>query len=88
MALAEENLEPFLPGRPDHPVEIGPQAVGPGIILVAVDVVDVPAALHGIADQQRFLVLDALGFRLLLIFVLLTQPCINRAKDSYTSFKA
>ena len=66
----------------------GAEADGAGIILVAVDVVDVPAALHGVADQQRFLVLDALGFRLLLIFVLLTQSCINRAKDSYTSFKA
>lgn len=88
LALAENDLKLLLLGRFDHLVEVRPQAVGAGIILVAVDVVDVPAALHGVADQQRFLVLDALGFRLLLIFVLLTQSCINRAKDSYTSFKA
>lgn len=88
LALAEDDLKFLLLGRFDHLVEVRPQAVSAGVILVAVDVVDVPAALHGVADQQRFLVLDALGFRLLLIFVLLTQSCINRAKDSYTSFKA
>lgn len=80
LALAENDLKLLLLGRFDHLVEVRPQAVGAGIILVAVDVVDVPAALHGVADQQRFLVLDALGFRLLLIFVLLTQSCINRAR--------
>ena len=88
LALAEDDLKFLFLGRYDHLVEVRPQAVGAGIILVAVDVVDVPAALHGVADQQRFLVLDALGFALLLVFVLLTQSCINRAKDSYTSFKA
>ena len=31
--------------------------------------------------QQRLLVLDALGFRLLLVFVLLTQSCIDCTKD-------
>ena len=88
LALAENDLKLLLLGRFDHLVEVRPQAVSAGIVLVAVDMVDVPAALHGVADQQRFLVLDAFRFRLLLIFVLLTQSCINRAKDSYTSFKA
>ena len=88
LALTENNLKLLIFGRLDHAVEVGPQAVGAGIVLIAVNMVDIPAALHGVVDQQRLLVLDALGFRLLLIFVLLTQSCINRAKDSYTSFKA
>lgn len=88
LALAEDDLKFLFLGRYDHLVEVRPQAVRAGVILVAVDAVDVPATLHGVADQQRFLVLDALGFALLLVFVLLTQSCINRAKDSYTSFKA
>ena len=53
LALAENDLKLLLLGRFDHLVEVRPQAVGAGIILVAVDVVDVPAALHGVADQQR-----------------------------------
>ena len=52
LALAENDLKLLLLGRFDHLVEVRPQAVGAGIILVAVDVVDVPAALHGVADQQ------------------------------------
>ena len=88
LALAENNLELFLLGRLDHSIKVRPQAVGAGVVLIAVDMVDIPAALHGVVDQQRLLILDALGFGLLLIFVLLTQSCINRAKDSYTSFKA
>lgn len=88
LALAEDDLELLFLGRFDHAVEVGPQAVGAGVVLIAVDMVDIPAALHGVVDQQRLLILDALGFGLLLIFVLLTQSCINRAKDSYTSFKA
>ena len=88
LALTENNLKLLIFGRLDHAVEVGPQAVGAGLVLIAVNMVDIPAALHGVVDQQRLLVLDALGFRLLLIFVLLTQSCINRAKDSYTSFKA
>ena len=88
LALAENDLKLLIFGCLDHAVEIRPQAIGTGVVLIAVDMVDIPTALHGIVDQQRLLVLDALGFRLLLIFVLLTQSCINRAKDSYTSFKA
>ena len=81
-------MELLLLGRLDHSIEVRPQTVGAGVVLIAVDMVDIPAALYGVVDQQRLLVLDALGFGLLLIFVLLTQSCINRAKDSYTSFKA
>jgi len=88
LALAEDDLEPLFLGCFNHAVKVRPQAIGTGVVLIAVDMVDIPAALHGVVDQQRLLILDALGFGLLLIFVLLTQSCINRAKDSYTSFKA
>ena len=43
--------------------------------------VNVPSPLHGIVDQQGFLVLDTLGFLLLFVFVLLTQSCIDRTKN-------
>ena len=43
--------------------------------------VDVPSPLHGVVDQQGLLVLDALGFLLLFVFVLLTQSCIDRTKN-------
>ena len=81
LALAEENLELFLPGRPDHPVEVGPQAVGPGIILVAVDVVDIPATLHSVAHQQRFLILDTLGLCFVFVLILFAQSCIYGAEN-------
>ena len=81
LALAEEDLKLLFLGRPDHPVEVRPQAVGPRVVLIAIDVVDVPSPLHGVVDQQRFLVLDTLRFRFILVFVLLTQSCINRTKD-------
>lgn len=71
----------LLLGRSDHPVEVRPQTVGPGVILIAIDMVDVPPPLHGVVDQQGLLVLDALGFLLLLVFVLLTQSCIDRTKN-------
>ena len=81
LALAEDDLKLLFLCRPDHPVEVSPQAVGPRVVLVAVDVVDVPSPLHGVVDQQRFLVLDTLRFRFILVFVLLTQPCIDCTKD-------
>ena len=81
LALAEEDLKLLFLGRPDHPVEVRPQAVGPRVVLIAIDVVDVPSPLHGVVDQQRFLVLDTLRFRFILVFVLLTQPCIDCTKD-------
>ena len=80
LALAENDLKFLLLGCLDHPIEVRTLAVSAGVIFIAVDVVDVPAALHGVADQQRLLVLNALGFRLLFIFVLLTQSCIDRTK--------
>ena len=43
LALAENDLKLLLLGRFDHLVEVRPQAVGAGIILVAVDVVDMLA---------------------------------------------
>lgn len=81
LALAENDLEFLLLGRLDHTVKVRPQAVCTGVVLIAVDVVDVPPPLHRIVDQQGFLVLYTLGFRFIFVFVLLTQPCINRAKD-------
>ena len=81
LAFAQDDLKFLLLGRLDHPIEIRPQAVGPGVILITIDVVDVPPPLHSVVDQQGFLVLDALGFLLLLVFVLLTQSCIDRTKN-------
>jgi hypothetical protein len=37
--------------------------------------------VDGVAGQQGLLVLDALGFGLLLVLVLLAQSCIDRTKD-------
>ena len=81
LGLAENDLELFLLGRFDHPVEVRPQAVGAGVVLVTVDVVDVPPPLHRVVDQQGFLVLDALGFRFVFVLVFFAQPGINRTKD-------
>ena len=50
LALAEDDLELLLLGRLDHAVEVRPQAVGAGVVLIAVDMVDIPAALHGVVD--------------------------------------
>ena len=61
---------------------------GSGALLVADEVKSEGAAglghgaqVDGVAAQQGLLVLDALGFRLLLVLVLLAQSCIDRAKD-------
>ena len=37
--------------------------------------------VDGVVGQQGFLVLDALGLRPVFVFILLTQSCIDRAKD-------
>jgi hypothetical protein len=37
--------------------------------------------IDGVAGQQGFLVLDAFRLGLMLVFVLLTQACIDCAKD-------
>ncbi len=34
LALAEEDLKLLFLGRPDHPVEVRPQAVGPRVVLI------------------------------------------------------
>ena len=81
LALAEEDLKLLLLGRLDHPVKVRTQTVGTRVVLIAIDVVNVPSPLHGIVDQQGFLVLDTLGFLLLFVFVLLTQSCIDRTKN-------
>lgn len=71
----------LLSGGLEHTVEAGAIAVDAGEVLVAVDGVDVPAVVHGVAGQQVFLVLDALGFGLVFVLVLLAQACIDRAED-------
>ena len=81
LAFAEDNLKLFLLGRLNHPVEVGPQAVGAGVVLVTVDVVDVPPPLHCVRNKQGFLILDALGFRFVFVLVFFAQPGINRTKD-------
>jgi len=82
LAFAEDNLKLFLLGRLNHPVEVRPQAVGAGVVLVTVDVVDVPPPLHCVRNKQGFLILDALGFRFVFVLVFFAQPGINRTKDS------
>ena len=81
LALAEEDLKLLLLGRLDHPVEVRTQAVGTRVVLIAIDMVDIPPPIHGVVDQQGLLVLDTLGFLLLFVFVLLTQSCIDRTKN-------
>ena len=81
LGFAEDDLELFLLRQGKHPVEVRAEAVGAGVVLVAVDGVDVPAVVDGVGSQQGFLVLDALGLRLVLVFILLTQSCIDRTKD-------
>ena len=81
LALAQDDLELFLFGGFDHTVEVRALTVYAGIVLVAKNRVDVPPVVDGIAGQQRLLVLDALGFRLLFVLVLLAQSCIDRTKD-------
>ena len=81
LGLAQDDLKFFLLGGLDHAVEVRAVAVNAGEVLIAVDRVDVPAVVNGVVGQQGFLVLDALRLGLLLVFVLLTQSCIDRAKD-------
>ena len=81
LALAQDDLEFLLPGRLNHPVEVRPQAVSARVVLVAVDVVDVPPPLHCVRNKQGFLILDALGFRFVFVLVFFAQPGINRTKD-------
>lgn len=81
LGLAEDDLELLLLRRGKHPVEVRSEAVGAGVVLVAVDGVDVPAVVDGVGGQQGFLVLDALGFGLVLVFILLTQAYIDCAEN-------
>ena len=62
-------------------VKVWSKAVSTRIVLIAVDVIDVPSAFNRIVDQQGLLVLDAFGFVLLFVFVFLTQACIDGAKN-------
>ena len=81
LALAQDDLEFLRLGGLDHAVEVGAVTVYPREVLVAKNRVDIPAVVDGIAGQQGLLVLDALRLGLMLVFILLTQSCIDRAKD-------
>ena len=81
MGLAKDNLKLLLLGGLDHTVEVGAVAVDTGEVLVAKNRVNVPAVVYSVVGQQGFLVLDALGLGLVLVLILLTQSCIDRAKD-------
>lgn len=81
LGLAKDDLKLLLLGGLDHAVEVGAVTVNAGEVLITVDGVDVPAVVNGVVGQQGFLVLDALGLGLVLVLILLTQPCIDRAKD-------
>ena len=77
LGFAEDNLKLLRFCRSQHPVEVRAKAVGTGVVLVAVDGVDVPAVVDGVVGQQGFLVLDAFGFDLVFVFILLTQSYID-----------
>ena len=81
LALAKDNLEFFRLSGFNHAVEVRAVTVNPGKVLVAENRVDIPPVVDGVAGQQRLLVLDTLGLGLMLVFVLLTQSCIDRTKD-------
>ena len=81
LGFAQDDLEFLLLGSLDHAVKVRAVAVNTGEVLITVNCVDVPAVVDGVVGQQGFLVLDALGFGLVFVLILLTQPCIDRAKD-------
>ena len=81
LRFAEDDLEFFRLGGLDHAVEVGAVAVDSGKILIAKNRVDIPAVVDGVAGQQGLLVLDAFRLGLVLVFILLTQSCIDRTKD-------
>lgn len=81
LRFAEDDLKLFRLGRSQHPVEVRTEAVGAGVVFVAVDGVDVPSMVDGVMGQKRLLVLDALGFKSLFLFILLTQTYIDCTKD-------
>jgi len=81
LALAQDDLEFLRLGGLDHTVEVRTVAVDSGKILIAKNRVDIPPVIDGVAGQQGFLVLDAFRLGLMLVFVLLTQACIDCAKD-------
>lgn len=77
LGFAEDDPELLLLRCRKHSVEVRAETVSAGIVLVAVDGVDIPAMVNGVVGQQGFLVLDTLGFRLVLVFILLTQAYID-----------
>ena len=81
LALAQDDLEFLCFGGLNHTVEVRAVAVDSGKILITKNRVDIPPVVNGIAGQQGLLVLDALRLGLMLVFILLTQSCIDRAKD-------
>lgn len=81
LGFAEDDMELLPLRRGEHPIEVRPEAVGAGVVLVAVDGVDVPAVINGVRGQQGLLVLDALGLGLVLVFILLAQACIDCAEN-------
>lgn len=77
LGFTEDDLEFLLFRRSQHPVKVRTEAVCTGVVFVAVNGVDIPAMVNSVVGQQGFLVLDALGFGLLLVFILLTQAYID-----------
>lgn len=81
LALAQDDLEFLLLCSLDHAVEVGAVTVHSRKIFITKYGVDVPPVVDGVAGQQGLLVLDAFGLGLVFVFILLTQSCIDRAKD-------
>ena len=79
LGFAENDLELLPLCRGKHPVKVRAEAVCAGVVLVAVDEIDIPAVVHGVGSQQGLLILDAFRLSLMLVFILFTQAYIDRA---------
>ena len=81
LALTENHLELPLLRRLDHFAKVRSVPVSAGVVLITIDMIDIPASLQRITDQQRFLVLNALRLILMLLLILLAQSGINRTEN-------
>ena len=75
--LAKNDFELLCLRVLQHPFERRPVRVHAGIVLVAVQVKDVPALFHGITDQDGFLILNALGLVFVLVLILSAESAID-----------
>jgi len=89
LRLAQHDVEFMRLGIRQKAVEFRTAAVGAGIVIVAVYMIDLPALPGGVLHQHRLLVPDAagvIGFALL-ISVLLGQAAVNSCFHARISFQ-